>query len=179
MTSPPLRMLPQYSKVVKGKRVMCNLIFRITMIKHCLFCHISYLAVRDDNTPVSPPPLLATFETCRNCSIPMAPLSTKIDRGPILIVEFWLQTLSCLLLMQGFAMGLLPDTYTCGLRLRRECREQLLRHRFQRKPLVSNPDMHHGTCVTHVPWCTSGSLTCGGVENVLGIPGACATRKST
>ena len=23
--------------------------------------------------------------------------------------------------------------------------------RFQRKPLVSDPDMHHGTCVTHVP----------------------------
>ena len=26
---------------------------------------------------------------------------------------------------------------------------------------VSNPDMHHGTCVTHVPWCTPGWLTCG------------------
>ena len=26
---------------------------------------------------------------------------------------------------------------------------------------VSNPDMHHGTCVTHVPWCTPGSLTSG------------------
>ena len=24
---------------------------------------------------------------------------------------------------------------------------------------VSDPDMHHGTCVTHVPWCMSGSLT--------------------
>ena len=48
------------------------------------------------------------------------------------------------------------------------------RHRLQRKPLVSNPDMHHGTCVTHVPWCMSGSLTRGGGENVPGIPGACA-----
>ena len=28
-------------------------------------------------------------------------------------------------------------------------------------PLVSDPDMHHGTCVTHVPWCTPGSLTSG------------------
>ena len=27
------------------------------------------------------------------------------------------------------------------------------RHQLQRKPLVSDPDMHHGTCVTHVPWC--------------------------
>ena len=46
--------------------------------------------------------------------------------------------------------------------------------RFQRKPLVSDPGMHHGTCVTHVPWCMSGSLTCGNGENVPGIPGACA-----
>ena len=46
--------------------------------------------------------------------------------------------------------------------------------RFQRKPLVNDPDMHHGTCVTHVPWCMSGSLTCGDGENVPGIPGACA-----
>ena len=53
------------------------------------------------------------------------------------------------------------------------------RHRLQRKPLVNDPGMHHGTCVTHVPWCMSGSLThCGG-ENVPGIPGACATRNFT
>ena len=26
-------------------------------------------------------------------------------------------------------------------------------------PRVSDPDMHHGTCVTHAPWCMSGSLT--------------------
>ena len=26
---------------------------------------------------------------------------------------------------------------------------------------VSDPDMHHDTCVTHVPWCMSGSLTSG------------------
>ena len=45
---------------------------------------------------------------------------------------------------------------------------------FQRKPLVSDPGMHHGTCVTHVPWCMSGSLTRSGGENVPGIPGACA-----
>ena len=48
------------------------------------------------------------------------------------------------------------------------------RRRFPRKPLVSDPGMHHGTCVTHVPWCMSGSLTCGDEENVPGIPGACA-----
>ena len=48
-----------------------------------------------------------------------------------------------------------------------------LRHRLQRQPLVSDASMHHGTCVTHVPWFMSGSLTSGGGENVPGIPGAC------
>ena len=48
------------------------------------------------------------------------------------------------------------------------------RRRFQRKPIVSDPGMHHGTCVTHVPRCMSGSLTCADGENVPDIPGACA-----
>ena len=30
---------------------------------------------------------------------------------------------------------------------------------FSPQPRVSDPDMHHGTCVTHVPWCMPGSLT--------------------
>ena len=32
----------------------------------------------------------------------------------------------------------------------KECRERFPRHRLQRKLLVSDPGMHHGTCVTHV-----------------------------
>ena len=32
---------------------------------------------------------------------------------------------------------------------------------FSPSPRFSDPDMHHGTCVTHVPWCMSGSLTSG------------------
>ena len=76
-------------------------------------------------------------------------------------------------------MGILPDAENCGLRMRRECRERFPRHRRQRKPRVSDPGMHHGTCVTHVPRCMSGSLTRGGGENVPGIPGACATRNFT
>ena len=52
-------------------------------------------------------------------------------------------------------------------------------HRMQWKPLVNDPGMHHGTCVTHVPWCMSRSLTRGGGENAPGIPGACATRNFT
>ena len=53
------------------------------------------------------------------------------------------------------------------------------RQRLQSKLLVSDPGMNHDTCVTHVPWCMSGSLTRGGEENAPGIPGACATRNFT
>ena len=50
----------------------------------------------------------------------------------------------------------------------------LPRGRFQRNPPVNDPGMHHGTCVTHVPWYMSGSLNRGGGEKVHGIPSACA-----
>ena len=63
--------------------------------------------------------------------------------------------------------------------MRRECRERFPLHRLQRKPLVSDPGMHHGTCVTHVPLCMSESLTRGAGVNVPGIPGACATNNFT
>ena len=51
-------------------------------------------------------------------------------------------------------------------------------------PQVSYPDIHHGTCITHVPWCMPGSLTSGFLwswwrENVPGFPGACATHNFT
>ena len=36
--------------------------------------------------------------------------------------------------------------------MRRECRE---------RERVNHPDMHHDTCVTHVPWCVPGSVTRG------------------
>ena len=49
-------------------------------------------------------------------------------------------------------MGFLPDTQNCMLCMCRECRERLSRHWLQRKLLVRDPDMHHDTCVMHVPW---------------------------
>ena len=58
----------------------------------------------------------------------------------------------------------------------RECRERSPGHRLQTKPLVSDPGVHHVTCVTYVPWCLSGSLTRSGGES---IPGACANRNLT
>ena len=51
-------------------------------------------------------------------------------------------------------MGLLPDTlklpvaHTLGMP-----------GTFSPSPQVSDPDMHYGTCLTHVPWCMPGSLT--------------------
>ena len=36
---------------------------------------------------------------------------------------------------------------------------------FSPSPQVSDPDMHHGTCVTHVPWCMPGSPTIGFLWN--------------
>ena len=59
--------------------------------------------------------------------------------------------------------------------MRRECRERFSCLRLQWKPLVSDPGLHHGTYMTHVPWCMSGLLSRGGGENVPGIPGSCAT----
>ena len=53
------------------------------------------------------------------------------------------------------------------------------RNPLQRKPLISDPGMHHGTSVTHLQSYMPGSLTRGGEDNVLGIPGVCATRSFT
>ena len=36
---------------------------------------------------------------------------------------------------------------------------------FSPPPRVSDPDIHHGTCVMHVSWCTPGSLTSGFLWN--------------
>ena len=76
-------------------------------------------------------------------------------------------------------MGLLPDTQNCEFRMRRECRERFPYRHLQRKPLAGNPGMHHGTCVTHVPWYMSGSLTCGGGKTFPALPSACTTRDFT
>ena len=48
--------------------------------------------------------------------------------------------------------------------------------KFSPPPQISDSDMHHGTCVTHVPWCMPGSLTSGFPWNRCGENGAWATR---
>ena len=41
---------------------------------------------------------------------------------------------------------------------------------FKWKPLISDPGMHHGTCVTHVPWWMPGSLTRGDRKKFPAFP---------
>ena len=69
----------------------------------------------------------------------------------------------------GLDMGLSPDKIA-----RCACAgnaENVFPHGpLQRKPLVSDPGMHHGTCVTHVPWCMSGSLTRAGGKTFPAFP---------
>ena len=73
-------------------------------------------------------------------------------------------------IMAWQAMGLLPDTQICGLPMRREGRERFPRYQLQRKPQVSDPVMHHGTCVTHVPRCMVRFLTRGGGKRFPAFP---------
>ena len=44
------------------------------------------------------------------------------------------------------------------------------RYWFLRKPLVSDPGMHHATCVTHVPWYMSEWLTRGAGKTFPAFP---------
>ena len=71
-----------------------------------------------------------------------------------------------------------PLTRYVKLQICRECQERFPLDR-QKKSLVSDPGMHHGTCLTPVSWCMPGSLTRGGGENVPGNPGTCATTNFT
>ena len=103
-------------------------------------------------------------------------ITTRTYCGILLAVVIYVRSWPVGILLAVCPMDLLPDTPNCALRMHREC---FPRHRLQRKPLLSDPGMHHGTCVTHVPRCMSGSLTRGGRENVLGISGACATLNFT
>ena len=53
---------------------------------------------------------------------------------------------------------------------------------FSQPTRVSDPDMHHGTCVMHVPWCMPESVTSGfpwSQWRGKRIPGACATLNFT
>ena len=73
---------------------------------------------------------------------------------------------------------------SCQMRKKRVSHAAGMLGPFSPPPRVSDSDMHHGTCWTHVPWGIPGSLTSGFLwnqwrGNVPGIPGGCATRNFT
>ena len=81
--------------------------------------------------------------------------------------------------LQYYAIGILTDTYNCGLRMRRECQERFPRYR----------GLAISTCIMALAWRTcrdacrdrllAVTFGVGGGENVPGIPGACATGNFT
>ena len=89
-------------------------------------------------------------------------MTTQSDHCPV----FWHQASDthhwrgqkCILpLGTNVAMGLLPDTWNCGFICAKNAGN--VHPTPPPPPRVSNPDMHHGTRVTHVPWCMLGLLT--------------------
>ena len=57
------------------------------------------------------------------------------------------------------------SAYDIQVNLHMDCLRQERRNWHYRGegglPRITDPDMHRGTCVTHVPWCIPGSLTSG------------------
>ena len=103
--------------------------------------------------------------------------SAKYHRDPRIAIDVWYRSHRlCYLSWTGifFSWASYQIRKIAGCACAGNAGNVFPHRRFQRKPLVSDPGMHHGTCKTHVPWCMSGSLTCGDGENVPGIPGSCA-----
>ena len=61
--------------------------------------------------------------------------------------------------------GKMPQWASCQIRKIAGAHAPGMPGTFSPSPHVSDPDMHHGTCVTHVPWCMPGSLTSGFILN--------------
>ena len=86
---------------------------------------------------------------------PSWPSSITLQIYAIISQNYLIQQLGW---FKRLAMGLLPDTQICGLRMRRECRKHFPRHRLRRKMVVSDQGIHHGTCITYLaggPWCNT------------------------
>ena len=71
----------------------------------------------------------------------------------------WIKSQICILSMRSFPWA------SCQIRKFAGAHAPGMPGTFSPSPQVSDPDMHHGTCVTHVPWCMPGSLTSGFLWN--------------
>ena len=60
-----------------------------------------------------------------------------------------------------FSLSQRPSWASCQIRKLAGAHAPGMPGTYSSLPRVSDPDLHHGTCVTHVPWCMPGSLTSG------------------
>ena len=104
--------------------------------------------------------------------LPLRHISILYYKAHIVVFKFWInsserlmfnavlcQILTANIICASALMGILPDTQIAG------AHAPGMPGTFSPSPQVSDPDMHHGTCVTHVPWCMPGSLTSGFLWN--------------
>ena len=74
----------------------------------------------------------------------------------------------CVLMIHSVLMNVTLELYVYGHEPLTRYAKLRVAHApgtFSLPPWVSDPDMHHGTCVKHVPWCMPGSLTSGFLWN--------------
>ena len=74
--------------------------------------------------------------------------------------DYYLPTVQRVYIMAGSVLSLAHGPLTRYVKLR-YAHAPGIPGMFSSPQRVSAPDMHHGTCVTHVPWCMRRSLTSG------------------
>ena len=77
-----------------------------------------------------------------------------VGSAPIQYWNQWWLVKMCLILFR-------PPWASCQIRKSAGTHAPGMPGTFSPPPRLSDPDMHHGTCGTHVPWCMPGSLTSG------------------
>ena len=149
----------------------CRPCSKLIEIGWCTYASVNW-AINGSVNCLSPTRCQANIQN-KACLLLIEPLGTVGCETLAGIILLWLDCLNILELPQS-------QWASCQIRKIAVCAcagnagNVFPRRRLQRKSLVSDPGMHHGTCVTHVPWCMPGSLARGGGENFPGIPGACA-----
>ena len=110
---------------------------------------------------------ISQLEKCRRLSFTMykrwySETTRPVKQGLLKDYKNFLNNYVWPPLMLGVATpGIFWQWASCEIRKIAGCACAGMPGTFSPLPRVSDPDMHHGTCVTHVPWCMPGSLTSG------------------
>ena len=105
------------------------------------------------------------IQLCQNIFNPAHPFEDKwreavlIRSDTWLILSFFLNLFGLLLVHMMTCLFVKPNGPLARYVILRVAHAPRMPGKFSPPPRFSDPDMHHGTCVTHVPWCMSGSLT--------------------